>query len=72
VSRTFHHSRRYREQLNRNKEMPWWKVGDGPPRWMKQQWAGEVRSYHKEEMLRNPDDPVLSHPRRIADLWDWY
>ncbi len=32
----------------------------------------EVRSYHKEEMLRNPEDPVLSDPHRITDLWDWY
>lgn len=54
------------------KEMPWWKIGGGPPHWLKQKWAGEVRCYHKEEMLLDPDDPTLSDPRRITDLWDWY
>jgi hypothetical protein len=54
------------------KEMPWWKIGGGPPHWLKQKWAREVRCYHKEEMLRGPDDPFLSDPRRITDLWDWY
>lgn len=72
MSRTFHHSRRYRELQSGKKEMPCWKIAGGPPRWLKQKWAGEVRSHHKEEMLRNPEDPILSDPRRISDLWDWY
>jgi len=72
VSRTFHHSRRYRERQSKKQEMPWWKIGGGPPRWLKQKWAGEVRCYHKEEILRDPDNPFLSDPRRITDLWDWY
>jgi hypothetical protein len=49
-----------------------WKIADGPPRWLKKRWAGEVRSYHKREMLRFPEDPFLSNPRRITDVWDWY
>ena len=52
--------------------MPWWKIGGGPPPWMKQKWASDVRNYHKEEMLRHPDDPAFSNPHRITDLWDWY
>lgn len=72
MSRTFHHSRRYRERQSKKQEMPWWKIGGGPPRWLKQKWAGEVRCYHKEEILRDPDNPFLSDPRRITDLWDWY
>ena len=52
--------------------MPWWKIGGGPSHWMKQKWSGEVRSYHKDEMLREPDDPALGKPHRITDAWDWY
>jgi hypothetical protein len=66
VSRTFHHSKSYRRKL------PWFKFGGGPPAWLKKKWAEEVRNYHKAEMLRNPEDPFLSNPRRITDLWDWY
>jgi hypothetical protein len=52
--------------------MPWWKVNGGPSRWFKQKWASEVRSYHKAEMLRHPEDPFLSDPRRITDLRESY
>ncbi len=72
MSRTFHHYRKKREQACDKKRLPWWKIGDGPPHWLKQKWNSEVRSYHKAEMLLNPDDPSLSNPRRISDLWDWY
>ena len=72
MSRTFHHTRRYRALENRKNGMPWRKISDGPPRWLKKQWQGEIRSYHKEEMLRNPEDPFLTSPRRIANLWDWF
>ena len=72
MSRTLHHSRRYREQQNKRKQMPWWKISGGPPGWLKQKWSSEVRCYHKAEMLVHPEDPFLSDPRRITDLWDWY
>ena len=72
MSRTYHHSWRYREALSRAKKLPWWKLADSPTHWVKRQWAREVRNCHKREMLRNPEDPVLGDPRRITDIWDWY
>ena len=72
MSRTYHHTWCVREELSRTKKMPWWKLGDFPSHWIKQQWASKVRSYHKQEMLRNPEDPALSQPRKITDPWDWY
>lgn len=71
MSRTYHHSWRYRLELDRRCKLPWWKLWTGPPRWMKRLWAGEVRTTHKQEMLRHSEDPVLTHPRRIVDPWDW-
>jgi hypothetical protein len=51
--------------------LPWWKVRGHLSRWLKQRRAREVRSVHKREMLRSPDDPFLTNPRRITDLWHW-
>ena len=72
MSRTYHHSWRYREALSLAKKVPWWKLADCPTGWVKRQWAGEVRRHLKQEMLRNPEDPVLTNPRRITDIWNWY
>lgn len=72
MSRTIYHSTRYRRQECGKWTMPWWKVRGGPSSWRKKVWAGEVRSYHKQEMLRDPEDPSLTNPRRITDLWHWY
>jgi hypothetical protein len=44
----------------------------GPGRTQKKLWIREVRNYHKWEMLRFPDDPIFSHPRKITEFWDWY
>jgi len=72
VSKTFHHTWSHRIALSCAKKLPWWKLADCPNHWIKQQWAGEVRRRHKQEMLRNPEDPVLTNPRRITDPWDWF
>lgn len=72
MSRTYHHSWRIREAQNRAKMLPWWKLAGVHSGWLKRIWAAAVRSHHKQEMLRNPEDPVLTKPRRIIDPWNWY
>jgi hypothetical protein len=58
----------------RKRIQPWSKQywRDGPPHWWKQMWHQIARAVQKEEMLANPDDPVITPERRIIDLWDWY
>ena len=72
MSRTYHHTWGHRVALSVANKLPWWKLADCPNHWIKQQWAREVRNCHKQEMRRNPEDPVLTDPRRITDIWDWY
>ncbi len=71
MSRTYHHSWRTREARSRANRLPWWKLAGFPTGQWKRHWAGEVRSQHKQEMHRNPEDPVLTNPRRVSDIWNW-
>jgi len=72
MSRTIHHDKRYRKQQMEKNLLPWWKLTSSQTSWIKQQWSSEVRSSHKQEMFREPEDPSLTKPRRISNLWDWF
>ncbi len=72
MSRTYHHYWRKRKALHERKELAWCKIYGGPGVKFKRVWVRQVRNYHKREMLRDPEDPVLSKDNRISDNWDWF
>ena len=49
--------------------MPWWKLHNGPDRSQKKAWTGEIRSFHKREMLRSylVETDALAYARGRAE-----
>lgn len=44
----------------------------GPPAWWWRDQHRRARAIQRREMLRMPDDPVITPDRKLIDLWGWY
>jgi hypothetical protein len=43
-----------------------------PPAWWWRSAHRRARAIQRQEMLRNPEDPVITPDKRLIDLWGWY
>lgn len=66
-------NREHEKMLNK---YPWMKRRargfhrDGPPVWMKRNWAHRLRAKFRELLRRDPDQ--TTYPKRAGDRWEWY
>jgi hypothetical protein len=43
-----------------------------PPAWWWRVQHRRARAIQRREMLRHPEDPVITPDRKLIDLWSWY